>query len=345
MRLGIIGLPQAGKSTVFEALAGARGESSQQKTGRQDHRIGTVRVADRRVDFLSDVYKPKKTAYAQVEYLLPSKAASGTSEDAAWNQVRACDALIHVIRNFRGAMGLDPFPERDFRRLEEEMVILDLSVVEKKLERMELDAKRGKKPDEELKGLMEKSKALLEDNMPLRSDHDLASAPALRGFTFLSAKPVLLVVNNDDEDLDEPNWENRPEDLEILVVRGRLEKELAALGPEEAEEFMEAYGVESSALDRVIRKSYELLDLISFFTVGEDEVKAWTIPRGTQALEAAGVIHSDIQQGFIRAEVLSFEDFKRLGGFQEAKRSGEVRLEGKEYVVQDGDIVHFRFNI
>ncbi len=349
MRLGIIGLPQAGKTTVFEALTGARGEASQQKSGKQDNRIGTLRVADDRVDFLSRAYKPKKTTHAQVEYLLPSQSgapsAGGGSDDAMWNQVRACDALIHVIRNFRGALGMSPSPEQDFRRLEEEMIILDLAVAEKKLERMGLDSKRGKKPDEELKDLMARCRALLEENRPLRADPELASAPELRGFTFLSAKPQLLVVNNDDEDLEEPAWGRRPEDLEVLVVRGRLEKEIAALGPEEAGEFMEAYGVEASALDRVIRKSYELMDLVSFFTVGEDEVKAWTIPRGTPALEAAGVIHSDIQQGFIRAEVLSFVDFERLGGFQEAKKAGEVRLEGKEYIVKDGDIVHFRFNV
>ena len=347
MKLGIIGLPQAGKTTVFEALTGARGESPRQKAGRSDHRIGTVRVADSRVDHLSRIYKPKKTTYAQVEYLLPSNVGgvpAGKSENALWNQVRPCDALIHVVRNFGGGLG-EPSPEADVRALEEEMLISDLAVVEKKVERMDLDAKRGKKDEEGLRELMEACRALLEENRPLRSEPDLSSSPELRGFTFLSAKPQLLIVNNADEDEEAPYWTSPPGHAEVIVIRGSLEKEIALLPPEEAEEFMNAYHIETSALDRVIRTSYEILDLISFFTVGEDEVKAWTIPEGTTALDAAGEIHSDIQQGFIRAEVISFEELVRLGSLQEAKKAGQVRLEGKEHVIRDGDIVHFRFNV
>ena len=347
MKLGIIGLPQAGKTTVFEALTGARGESPQQKAGRSDHRIGTVRVADSRVDHLSRIYKPKKTTYAQVEYLLPSDVGgvqAGKSENALWNQVRPCDALIHVVRNFDGGLG-EPSPQADVRTLEEEMIISDLAVVEKKVERMDLDAKRGKKDEEGLRELMEACRALLEENRPLRSEPELSSSPDLRGFTFLSAKPQLLIVNNADEDEEAPSWTSPPGPAEVIVVRGSLEKEIALLPPEEAGEFMNAYHIETSALDRVIRTSYEILDLISFFTVGEDEVKAWTIPEGTTALDAAGEIHSDIQQGFIRAEVISFEELVRLGSLPEAKKAGQVRLEGKEHVVRDGDIVHFRFNV
>lgn len=347
MKLGIIGLPQSGKSTVFSALTGARGESPQQ-TGGRGHRIGTVRVADDRVDALSARYKPKKTTYAQVEYLLPSNAsgsASSTPESALWNQVRPCDALIHVVRNFKGTLGVPPTPGKDFTLLEEEMIISDLAVVEKKIERLDLDAKRGKKPDEETREQIFACRALLEENRPLRDDPALATSSLLRGFTFLSAKPQLLILNNDDEDESFPEGFSPPARLEMLLVRGGLEKEIAQLSPEETEEFMTAYHIETSALDRVIRSSYELLNLISFFTVGEDEVKAWTIPQGTPALEAAGTIHSDIQQGFIRAEVIGFDELERLGTYQDAKKAGQVRLEGKEYVVQDGDIVHFRFNV
>jgi GTP-binding protein YchF len=348
MKLGIIGLPQAGKSTIFDALCGARGDESQQQAGRSDNRIGTVRVADDRVAFLSDLYSPKKTTFAQMEYLLPSDV-SGASPDkvdsAFWNQVRPCDALIHVIRNFQGTTGISPTPEKDFLAIEEEMIINDLAVVEKKIERMELDAKRGKKPDPEIRELIEACRALLEDSQTIRTDGKLATAPALRGFTFLSAKPQLIIINNDDEDESPPDWITPPEGMEMLIVRGGLEKEIASLPPDEAEEFMAAYHIETSALDRVIRSSYELLNLISFFTVGEDEVKAWTIRKDTPALEAAGTIHSDIQKGFIRAEVLAFDDLKRLGNFNEAKKAGQVRLEGKEYIVRDGDIAHFRFNV
>lgn len=349
MKLGIIGLPGAGKTTVFDALTGARGEGPQQKGGRSDNRIGTVRVADERVNLLSNLYRPKKTTYARVEYLLPSNAGGGTEpvmpDSGLWNQARSCDALIHVVRNFQGTTGIPPASEADFRTIEEEMIISDLAVVEKKIERMDLDAKRGKKDEEGLRELMDACRIVLEENRPLRSNPELACAPQLRGFTFLSAKPRLLIINNDDEDEFFPSWSSPPEPAEVLVLRGSLEKEIASLPPEEAEEFMTAYHIEISALDRVIRSSYELLDLISFFTVGEDEVKAWTISRGATALEAAGVIHSDIQQGFIRGEVISFEELKRLGSLQEAKKAGQVRLEGKEYTVRDGDIVHFRFNV
>jgi ribosome-binding ATPase YchF (GTP1/OBG family) len=225
------------------------------------------------------------------------------------------------------------------------MLLNDLLVTEKRIERIELDRKRGKKGDEEESSLLRSCQELLEDNQPLRSKPDVASKPALRGFTFLSAKPQLLIMNNDDEDESPPEWKSKPEGLEMLVVRGRLEMDIASMSPEEAEEFLVAYHIEKSALDRVIRTSYRLLNLISFFTVLNEEVRAWTISKGTPALEAAGVVHSDMKKGFIRAEVLSFEHLKGDGSFQEAKKTGHVRLEGKEYTVQDGDIINFRFNV
>ena len=346
MKLGVIGLPQSGKSTIFAALTGARGEDMAQKASRTDQRIGTVRVVDERVDFLTKIYSPKKTTYAQVEYLLPSQiptaASPSKSEDVIWNQVRVCDAFIHVIRNFQDIGGPMPTPEEDFWRLEEEMILNDLVVAEKRIERIDLDSKRGKKGDEEEYSLIKLCKEILEKNQPLRLRIELASEPALRGFTLLSAKPQLVIINNDDEDESLPEWTLRPE---MLAVRGRLEMEITSMSPEEAEEFLEAYHIEKSALDRVIKSSYSLLNLISFFTVVNEEVRAWTITRGTPALEAAGAVHSDMKKGFIRAEVLPFEHLKAYGSFQEAKKLGHVRLEGKEYTVQDGDIINFRFNI
>lgn len=347
MKFGILGLPQSGKYTIFSALTGARGEGDAQKGSRSGQRIGAVRVADERVDFLTEIFKPKKTTYAQVEYLLPSEIATSAvskSESAIWNQVRVCDALIHVVRNFNLPGGIAPTPEADFWRLEEEMILSDLLVAEKRIERIELDRKRGKKPNEEEYSLIKSSRAFLENNEPLRLKPHLASAPALRGFTFLSAKPQLLIINNDDEDEEWPDWTLKPEKIERLVVRGRLEMEIASMPPEEAEEFKIAYNIEKSALDRVIKSSYELLNLISFFTVLNEEVRAWTITSGTPALDAAGTVHSDMKKGFIRAEVLSFEHLKEYGSFPEAKKAGQVRLEGKEYIVQDGDIINFRFN-
>ena len=225
------------------------------------------------------------------------------------------------------------------------MILNDLVVVEKRMERIELDRKRGKLSEGEEISLVQLCRQILEQGMPLRSDPGLASAPLLKGFTFLSAKPILILINNDDEDETPPIWNQRPEGVDLFVVRGGLEKEIASLSAEEAKEFLEAYHIQESALDRVIRHSFHILNRISFFTVGPDEVRAWPIPAGTPALEAAGSVHSDIQQGFIRAEVVAYEDLKNHGGFNDAKKAGLVRLEGKGYEVKDGDIITFRFNV
>jgi GTP-binding protein YchF len=348
MKLAIAGLPQSGKSTIFYALTGARGEDKVRKASHTEQTIGTVRVSDERVVILEKIYKPKKTTYAQVEYLLPSNVPTGTqtgTENLFWNQVRLGDALIHVIRNFQTSGSYPPTPESDYRRLEEEMILNDLVVTEKRLERIELDKKRGKKPNEKEEALLQSCHQHLEENRPLRLDPDLSEAPALRGFAFLSAKPQLIVINNDDEDELLPPWKSKPETSEMMVVRGRLEMEIASMAQDEAEEFLVAYHIEKSALDRVIRSSYHALKCISFFTVINEEVRAWTITEGTSALDAAGAVHSDMKKGFIRAEVLSFENLEKYGSFQEAKKAGEVGLEGKEYAVQDGDIIQFRFNI
>jgi GTP-binding protein YchF len=348
MKLGIVGLPQSGKSTLFVALTGARGEGEFAKPTRSEEHVATVKVMDRRVDFLTALYKPKKTTYAQFEYLLPSQAVSASpakAESQVLNQVRACDALLHVVRNFEAPGGIPPASEKDFWQLEEEMILSDLVVAEKRLERIELDGKRGKKPSEEELSLITMGRHLLDQGLPLRHRPDLADAPALRGYTFLSAKPELVIINNDDEDEIGPEWKRRPEHVETLMVRGRLELDITSMSLEEAREFMEAYHIERSVLDRVIQSSYNLLKLISFFTVLNDEVRAWTVRDTTPALEAAGTVHTDMKKGFIRAEVLAFEELKTLGSYQEAKQKGVVRLEGKEYVVKDGDIINFRFNV
>ena len=346
MKLGIIGLPQSGKSTVFAALSATRGQGEVRKPSRTEQHIAAIKVADERVAFLSSLYKPKKTTYAQVEYLLPGQAAAGLpgkAESRALNQVRSCDALLHVVGNFFGLGGIQADPERDFRQTEDEMILADLAVAEKRMERIDLDAKRGKKPDEEELSLVKTSREMLERGLPLRLRPDLANAQPLKGFTFLSAKPQLAIVNNDDEDETPPEW--KPDHVETLVVRARLEHDLASLHPEEAREFMEAYHIERSVLDRVIQSSSRILNLISFFTVLNDEVRAWTMKQGLPALEAAGTVHTDMKKGFIRAEVVSFDDLKACGAFHEAKQKGLVRLEGKEYTVQDGDVITFRFNI
>ncbi|MBW2064837.1 MAG: redox-regulated ATPase YchF [Deltaproteobacteria bacterium] len=348
MKVGIIGLSGAGKYTIFSALTAARGEARGPREASAEQLRGTVKVADERVDFLTKVFEPKKTTYAHVEYVLPSTRASGPKQDKEnimWTQVRPCDALIHVVRNFRVPGGVSPTPEEDFWKLEEEMILSDLLVVEKRIERIELDRKKGRRDNEQEYALLKDCHRVLEADKPLRAVEELASAPELKGFTFLTAKPELVIINNEDDDPDAPPWGSPPDGVEILVVRGRLEMDISSMSPEEAEEFIREYALEETALDRVIRASYKLLNLVSFFTVLNQEVRAWTITRGTTALDAAGAVHSDMKKGFIRAEVLSFEKLKEYGSFQAARKAGQVRLEGKDYQVQDGDIINFRFNI
>ncbi len=347
MKLGIAGLLQTGKSTIFTALTGARGELDS-AAGRSDTRVATVTVMDERVDFLSRMFKPKKTTRAKIEYFLPSEisgASASKSESGVWNQLRTADALFHVVRNFVNMGGEMPASEDDFRRVEDEMIVSDLLVAEKRIERLDADRKRGRTPEGDEEDLLKRCIEVLEKGRPLRLRPELAKAPLLRGFTFLSAKPLLIICNNDDEDEAPPEWKKMPEGVEMLVVRGRLEMDISSMEQEEAEEFKEAYNIRETVLDRVISSSFRLLNRISFFTVGSDEVKAWPIAEGTAALDAAGEIHSDIKKGFIRAEVVSFDDLRQCGGMQEAKKAGLARLEGKEYIVKDGDIINFRFNV
>ena len=341
MKLGIIGLPRAGKSTVFDALT--QNITSPELKGRD--RIATVRVPDDRVDALSRMVNPQKTIYAQVEYFLPGFKKDSAADPSLWTAVRDCDALLHVIRN-HAAYGFEkPSPARDLSRLDQELVLADLVVAEKRLERIEMDHKRGKKMDPEEYDLLTACRDCLENEIPLRNKPDLAAAHRLRGFAFLSAKPVLILLNNEDDDYRLPYSERLAAEEKCLVIRAKLEQELAQMTPNEAAEFLAEFNIPASAMDRVIRQSYALLDLISFFTIISNEVRAWTVKKGTRALAAAGHIHSDMQKGFIRAEVISFQNLMAAGRYSDAKKQGTVRLEGKAYEVQDGDVVQFRFNV
>jgi hypothetical protein len=259
--------------------------------------------------------------------------------------VRDCDALIHVVRNFSGYGLAVPAPYKDFLSLDQELILADLVTVEKRIERIETDKKRGKKTDQEEPALLATCLENLEKEIPLRRIPEIASAQVLRGFAFVSAKPELVLFNNNDDDAGFPEVQDLMTREECMVIRGKLEQELSRMAPEEAGDFLSEYGIKESARERVIKKSYELLGLVSFFTVGEDEVRAWTIKKETKALDAAEVIHSDIKKGFIRAEVVSYKDLMDAGTYQEARKRGTVRLEGKTYLVQDGDIINFRFNV
>ncbi len=343
MKLGITGLAGAGKSTVFGALT----QTEVDEARKVEDRIGTIKVPDGRIDILSDMYKPKKTIFAQVEYFLPALAGRGkeNKEQSPWNAVRDCDALIHVVRNFRG-YGIDAAaPVNDFIALDQELILADLVVAEKRLERLVLDKQRGRNFDPEEQSLLIQCHDNLEKELALRHFPELSSARQLRGFAFLSAKPMLVLFNNGDENDSLPELAD-PVSREICaVIRGKLELELSAMSTADAEEFLVEFQITASAMDRVVKQSYDLQGLISFFTVGEDEVRAWTIKSDTQAVEAAGAVHSDIQKGFIRAEVVSYEDLMAAGTYAEARKRGTVRLEGKTYIVQDGDIINYRFNV
>lgn len=345
MRLGIIGLPASGKATIFQVLT----QSKAEQWAKKGPLIGTVRVPDGRVDTLSKLFKPKKTVYAHLEYLLPHGETAyghgGKGAEVMWNEVRPCDALVHIVGNFHQSGGETPHPREDLLKLETEMIFADLVVVEKRIERMNLDRKRGQEISHEEQELLQACLKVLEDEKPLRDYPELASAPLLRGYALLSAKPVLAVFNNDEQDEHLPQWQAPPELTNALVVRGKLEMELAELSPEDAAEFFTAYHVESLATERLIQHSCNLLGLVSFFTVVHDEVRCWLIPKDTTALDGAGIIHSDMKKGFIRAEVLAYDDLIAAGGYQQAKKDAKVRLEGKDYIVRDGDVIYFRFNV
>ncbi len=344
MKLGITGLSGAGKSTVFEALTREFNEGG----NKTENRLGTIRVPDVRIDRLSEIYKPKKTIYAQVEYFLPGQTGhtkDAGADETAWAPVRDADALIHVVRNFP-LFGLEePHPVKDFMALDQELILIDLAQAEKRIARMDAEAGKAKKPDPEERDLLGECHALLEQETPLRRHPHLAFARKLRGFAFLSAKPMLVLFNNTDDDDSLPDAGAAVSEENCMVIRGKLEHELAQMTDEEAAELLEEFEISASATDRVVKQSYKLLGLISFFTVGEDEVRAWTIKEGTSALDAAEVIHSDIKKGFIRAETISCDDFMDAGSMAAAKKKGTLRLEGKTYEVKDGDIINFRFNV
>jgi GTP-binding protein YchF len=369
MKVGIVGLPQVGKTTIFRLLTRGRIDTSSWGSAREAH-LGIAYVPDARLDRLAEMVEPQKTTYATVEYVdLPGlargegKAAlQGQAKEMSTylNSLKNIDTLLHVVRAFDDPNLPHPEgtvdPLRDIGLFELEMIFSDLAIVEKRLERLSKDLKKAKSPELEVENeVLQRFKAALESEQPLR---ELEVTPEeekrVRGFTFLSAKPILLVINAGDQDA--PKIERVVEEyrlqkqagmrnVAITAVCGKIESEIAALPPDDARMFMEDLGISGSALDRIIQKSYDLLGVFSFYTAGEPEVRAWTVPRNTTAAQAAGAIHSDIEKGFIKAEVVSFEDMVELGSFPAAKNKGVLRLEGKEYRVREGDVILFRFNL
>jgi len=362
MKIGIIGLPNSGKTTIFNALTRGQVATAAYSAGRMEVHTAIVHVPDPRVDALAAMYKPKKVTYAQVQYTDIAGLAKGLGESGGLagpllNEISNNDALLHVVRAFANDNVLHPEgdvdPARDIEIVETELILNDLLLVSNRLDRIHDRIGKGGNPKEvqALKNeqvLLERLLATLEEEQPLR---ELALTPeeekSLRGYNFLSQKPLLLLLNIDDE-ADESIAGQFPlsgENIAIAALRGELEMELAQMEPEEAEEFLADFGIEEPGLSRIIRRSYDLLRVQSFFTVGEDEVRAWTVSVDATALDAAGAIHSDLARGFIRAEVIAYDDLMAAGSMAEARKRGTLRLEGKEYDVQDGEIVHIRFNV
>lgn len=356
MRLGIIGLPQSGKTTVFNALTRGN-QPTTMSGGRFEVHTGVVDVPDGRVDRLSAIFRPQKTIYAKVTYAdiagLEGAADKSGISGSLLNQLAQMDGFVEVVRCFENPNVPHPAgsvdPRRDLANMESELLLNDLISVERKQERLVEERKKGGGRERSIIereiALFEKLHAALAAELPLRAvELTPEEEKLLAGFGFLTRKPLLILLNL-SEGQATPAIEYSQPHSRVAALQGKLEMDLVQLPPEDAALFMAEYGIEELGLQRVISLSYDLLGLQSFFTVGEDEVRAWTIQRGTPAVEAAGAIHSDLQKGFIRAEVVRYEDLVSLGGLSEARQKGKLRLEGKEYIVQDGEIVHIRFNL
>ena len=361
LRAALIGLPATGKTTLFQLMTAVR-ETGRAAHGRGEVQIGVSKVPDARLDRLTAMFNPKKRVPATVEFADNAGATTGAQALVDVAAYKNADALVHVVRAFRDeavahASG-SVNPSRDAQTMEDELILADLGVAERRLERLEKDLKKTKTAELETeKALMLRCKEALESGTPLRAlslaGDDLKR---LRGFQFLSAKPLLVVINLDEADVAEASAsiEHAAQSTGLtaflsragtraVAVCGKIELEIADLEPADAIAFLSDLGLTESGLDRVIRATYDLLGYMSFFTVGEDECRAWSIPRGTIAQVAAGEIHSDIARGFIRAEVVAYDALIARGSMAVCRDHGEVRLEGKEYIVQDGDIINFRF--
>jgi GTP-binding protein YchF len=339
MRLALCGMPSAGKSTLFAALAGRRAASG----GRSESNLALLNVPDPRVEALSELYKPKKTTFAQISFVDPPPPPAKPEDPSAKLPVELgqCEGLVQVVRNFDGGLGA-PDPAGEYRAFVEEMLLHDLITVERRLERIAGERQRGREVDNEEIALLERALEMLNAEQLLAEDDQIPGHPKLRGFGLLTAKPRVVAANNAEDDPEPPDL---GAGAAPVVVRAAIEAELAELEPEEAAEFMADLGLAESALDRLIAAAYRACRLISFFTVGQDEVRAWTITQGTNAQRAAGEIHSDLERGFIRAEVMDVAELVKLGSEAAMKKAGLMKVVGKDYVVSDGEVMHVRFNV
>ena len=358
MRLGIIGLPNCGKTTLFNALTGANIPTSPVSSGQFEVNTAIINVPDERLDKLEAIYSAKKKVFATITYSDIGGMDKGIGKGSLGGQLRTelsqVDGFVHVVRAFRSDTVPHPYqtvdPQRDLEALDGEFLLMDLVTVEKRLEKLHNEIRiKGKRADKAMQDelpLVERLQAHLEQEKPLR-DMEMTEdeRKSLGGFGFLTLKPVLIVLNLGDEaQTEDKKLSYSYQQAQQISIQAALEADLAQLNEEDAQMFMEEYNITELSASRVIKLSYELLNVHSFLTAGEKEVRAWTIPVGASAWEAAGAIHSDIQSGFIRAEVTPYDAFIEAGSEKAVKAVGKMRLESKEYIVQHGDILVFRHN-
>ena len=363
MKLGIVGLPNVGKSTMFNSITKAGAECANYPFCTIEPNVGVVPVPDERLDALTKMYNPQKTTHAVVEFVDIAGLVKGASKGEGLgnkflSHIRETDAIVEVVRCFEDSNvvhvdgSVDPV--RDIETINLELIFADIETVNKRLDKARKNLKADKKYQEEI-DLLEKIKTSLENGISARAiDYTKEEQELVKDMFLLTTKPILYIANVSEEQIEDPeNDENvkkvkeyaLKENAEVIPLCVKIEEELSGLDDNDKKEMLEALGLEESGLDKVIKKSYDLLGLMSFLTAGEPEVRAWTIKNGTKAPQAAGKIHSDIERGFIKAEVVSFEDLMKEGSMVAAREKGLVRQEGKEYIMQDGDIVLFKFNV
>lgn len=351
MKLGIIGLEQSGKTTVFNAMTGADKEVG--SFGKIEANIAMVKVPDGRIDRLVELYCPKKTVYADIEFVDIPGSINDSSDPKTVAAARECDAFVFVIRAFDNPNVIHPSgkndPVRDFEQIKLGLIVADMSIAEKRIERLRVAAgKNVASPDEKMElAVLEKIMLKLENELPASSaELSQQEEKAIRSFQLLTLKPYLALLNVSDDALNTDNTAGTVATLpNCMAMSANIEMEIRRLPEEDRQVFLDDLEITELSLNAFIRNAYTTLGLISFFTVGDDEVRAWTINRGTPAVAAAGKIHSDLERGFIRAEVFSYEDLTTHGTEREVKSAGRFRLEGKEYIVQDGDIIAVKFSV